>query len=121
MTTKTTTTTTEAMSLVMGKLDDLVNDYDFANSRYRRDAFVRDGANTLLRQLAPIEADIFDYVTPTNSTRERALVLLMALEGGLSATDNRTYAVDRARVTPLIEDMLRTIVLGRVKFETEGD
>lgn len=119
MPTKTTRRTTEALSEVLDRLDDL-DQYDYANARYVREAWVRDGATTLRRQLLPIEADLFDGATPTSETRHRALDLLIALEGGLSATDNRTYAIDRAKVTPLIEDMLRAIVLGNVKFETEG-
>ena len=113
-----TTTTSEAMSKVLDMLDGL-NEYDYQSSRYVRDQWVRGGADALSRALAPIEADIFDHTTPTGATRHAALDLLIALENGLTTNDARTYAVDRAKVTPLIEDMLAAIVLGKVKFETE--
>lgn len=109
-----TTTVTEAISKVGDRLSSVAWD------RPGLDHYIRQGAEDVLKALEPIEEALFARATPTPQVRHKALDLLIALEGGLSGTDNRTYGVDRAKVTPLIEDMLTAIVLGKVKFETEG-
>lgn len=113
-TTTRTTTVTEAMSTIVDRL------YDTAYNRPNLDHYIQQGAADVLKRLEPIEQSLFERSTPYPETRIAALNLLMALEHGLSGTDPRTYGVDRAKVTPLIEDMLRAIVLGNVKFTTEG-
>lgn len=95
-------------------IEDQLN--DIAYNRPGLDRFIAQGAQSLL---VSIESLVYDGVVQdltTKDARRTALDILMRLEPGLN-NDGWTYAVDRAKVTPLTENVMRAIVLGKKTIE----